>query len=498
MYEKSMRISNSMDYTDLINISIRHLEANPQDKPMFKHVVIDEFQDTSDAQYRLMQLISENATLFCVGDIDQSIYEWRGATPANVTRYIKEYDAEIMRLSDNYRSMPAIVHGASALIQNNWSRLEMTMNPISAQDGSIRYFEPETQMEQGDKIAAEIFNLQRKSPHETIGILYRKNMSSMMVEKSLFQRGISYTIKKDVGFMNRREIQSVISLLKSISNPKDTQSFILNMAHFVGGVSMDKSIEISEALRAGFTFEKSESLMPDECVCMGKSSLSHPVSIGCVKLNKPTQKRLGLFLQSMKLMSQEALKKGGVQHIADELVQGEWFGKLTKFSGDDPKKSIERQENVKELLKWAMNGQELNDFLDSILLDIGSETEDSSVSLMTIHGSKGLEFDHVYLIDVSEAGFTGQVSLAWEYEEARRLMYVAMTRAKNALTITSPVKYMSFGTRKHGSEEVKSSPCHFLWEIPAQYMPNRPFNEGSPHPFEFLIQNKDSKAEINI
>ena len=492
MYEKSMRVSNSMDYTDLINISIRYLEANPDQRPTFKHIVVDEFQDTSDSQYRLLQLISEKATVFCVGDIDQSIYQWRGATPENVKRYIKEFNAELLLLSDNYRSVPSIVYGANALIENNQDRIEKVMNAMKEEGDSIRYFEPDDQSDQAQKVASEISRIQRDSPNETIGVLYRKNMSSMLIEKALVHVGVAYAVKKDVGFMNRREIQSIVSLLKTISNPRDTQSLILNMAHFVTGISMDKAIEINESLRAGFDFEVNRDIPPEECMCMGGNRLAYPVSIGVVKLNKPTQKRMGYFLQSINILQKAAQKPGNTGAIAEELIGEDWLKKLTKFSGDDPAKTLERQENVKELLKWSTEYKDLTEFLDSILLDIGAETEESNVSLMTIHGSKGLEFDHVYLIDASETNFTGMVSLPWEYEEARRLMYVAMTRARSTLTITNPKRVMSFGYRRNGARSVENLPCHFLWEIPSEYMPLRPSNEGEDHPFEHMIRNKNN------
>jgi len=477
-YEKAMRASNAVDYTDLINMSIRYMERNPSSKPNYKHIVVDEFQDTSDSQYRMLQLMSEHAIMFCVGDIDQSIYQWRGATPANITRYIKEYKAELLRLSDNYRSAPCIVHGANALIEHNRDRLDKVMNPIHRLGNQIRYIETDTQKDQANLLASEIATIQQRTPDKTIGILYRKNMSSMLIEKALVREGIAYAVKKDVGFMNRREIQAVVSLLKAIVNPRDTQSFIVNLSHFVQGISTDRAIEISEHLKSGHRLAINEDVPAQEYLVMGVSYPMNAIGLQGVKINIPTQKRLGYFMNAMYLMSEAAKNPECLVKISQELLSELWLTKLIKFSGDTEEKRKAREENIHEFLKWMSEYESIGDFLDSILLDIGAETEDSNVSLMTIHGSKGLEFDFVYLVDASEHNFTGRVNEHWEYEEARRLMYVAMTRSKLLLTITNPDHIMSFQ-----SDHEENPPCHFLWEIPPEHMPSRPHNEGSQHRF---------------
>jgi len=378
------------------------------------------------------------------------------------------------------------------MIAHNVNRIEKVMYSNMKDGKPIRFAEPETETQQAQMVVRDIVSLRHDTYHSgekrSVGIIYRKNAHSLAIEQELTKNGILYHVKKDSGFLKRREIQAAMSLIDCLANPHNQMSFSSGIASFVKGVSINKAHDIINSLRSGYEFRFDGAVGTHEL--LGQERCVNGVSIHGVKLTKPAGIALSIFLDKL-----EVLRRESPSRIASEIVDSDYFKKpCTSFSGDKGDKSVERAENYAQFCSWLAKYRKIGDFIESLTLDASTDDEqDVEVSLMTIHGSKGLEFDQVYIIHATEESFLGAVGEGWEYEEARRLMYVAITRARHVVTILSPKFAEEFSYSKRARKSVKQKVpqhhCHFVEEISPTNMPKRPAKEGQPHKFLALKQN---------
>ncbi len=406
-YQKKLKELNSLDFGDLLVFTVKLLEEKPlileRLQNRFKHILVDEFQDTNLVQYRLLKLLS-TGSIFAVGDEDQSIYAFRGAQIENILSFEEDFPGtKIFRLEQNYRSTRYILDAANAVISNNFNRREKNLWTDTKEGKKLELIHAFHEREEARKICAEINR--SKVPLNEIAIFYRTNAQSRAIEEALIQNGIPYRIFGGLKFFERKEIKDIISYLKFIHNPSDFVAFqrIINSPpRGIGAVTAQKIIE-----EAG-----------------GGSILE-------VK-----NKKLAPFLDTIKGLKGLPLRK-----ITEELLKRTGYIKKLIDSADP--QALSREENINELLNLMGDFNSLVEFLDHVALmtssDTSSGTESSEyISLMTLHISKGLEFKKVFFTGVEEGLCPHSLSFEEDggIEEERRLFYVGITRAKEELSLS--------------------------------------------------------------
>ena len=430
-YQKKLRENNALDFDDIIMLTVRLFEKYDlvltKYQETFKFILIDEYQDTNKAQYTLSKMLSAKyKNLFVVGDMSQAIYSFRGADYRNILQLEKDYkNIKVYNLDQNYRSTQKILKGAVNVIKNNPSHIHLDLWTENEDGEEIDLFTGMNEHEESMYVCDSILrNRSVGLKFSDFAILYRTNAQSRIIEEYLIRSGIPYKIFGGVGFYARKEIKDLISYLKVFYNPKDSISWqrILNTP--TRGVG-DKTIE--KIKEANFDLDLIDSKTKFPFSEMIKESDLHS-----------TLELLDLVLE----------KTNYINWIND---------------GTDEAQS--RIENIKELRSVASQFLLLTDFLENVALiestnkATGQEVE--AVTLMTVHSAKGLEFEHVYMIGMEEGLFPHSQSLMnpEEIEEERRLMYVAITRAKKKLTLSNSKARLYFGNIQ------MNMPSRFLVEI---------------------------------
>ena len=458
LYQQELKRSDAMDFDDIIFNTVKLLRENDDVRDFyqtqFKYVMVDEYQDTNHAQYVLTSLLADKYKNICVvGDDDQSIYRFRGATIENILSFEQHYKgAEVIRLEENYRSTQNILDGANAVIANNKNRKGKTLFTRSGSGDKIVLNTAMNESDESafiiDEILKNVKNGRSLSDH---AILYRMNAQSRNLEIMLTKSGISHRIIGGNRFFDRKEIKDIISYLAVINNPADNvrlQRIINVPKRQIGDTMFANVMEIAAGLGMS-AFEVCE--RADE---FQKTSRSASKLIAFTKLIKYFQT---CYEEKMPLsdLLQEILEKT----------------KYLDYLNEDPETYDDRVNNIKELSSMLIKYQEetdepdLSDFLEDVALitDIDSYNEDEdSVVLMTLHSAKGLEFPVVFIPGMEEGIFPGNQSLysEEELEEERRLAYVGITRAKEKLYLINAQQRMLYGTTS------RNMPSRFLREIP--------------------------------
>ncbi|NLM78038.1 MAG: UvrD-helicase domain-containing protein [Ruminococcaceae bacterium] len=471
-YQDVLRKNNSMDFDDILYEAVRLLESCPdvlaeyQDR--FEYILVDEYQDTNHAQYRLVHLLSARHKNLCVvGDDDQSIYSFRGANIQNILDFEKDFKrCKVIKLEQNYRSTGHVLKAANAVIGHNQGRKEKALWTESADGEKITFLHAEDQNEEGRFIAREIerqVSALREKRYRDFAILYRLNALSRTVEQALREQGIPYRIYGGTRFYDRKEIKDVLAYLRLIVMPQDDISFnrVINVPRRgIGDVTL-------EALTAIAAQED----LPLMTVCA--QAIRYP------QLQRMAA-RLMAFSELIKRLQDDL--QGGGKTFAEYI---DWVEQETGLIDDLVEQQqrlgkhdiIDRIENLKELLSDAMEFESQLEQLreegadlppeDEVLLAEGlpqvlqafleraalyseidqDKEEDDVVRLLTIHSAKGLEFDTVFLVGAEEGLFPGYRSMGSQedMEEERRLAYVAITRARHKLYITTTRTRLIFG-----------------------------------------------------
>jgi DNA helicase-2/ATP-dependent DNA helicase PcrA len=473
-YLEELRRANSVDFGGLITGVLELFEKYPnvltRYQERYKYLLIDEYQDTNRAQFRLMKLLAEKTHKVCVvGDEDQSIYSWRGADIRNILDFEDVYEnAVLLKLEQNYRSCKTIIEAASAVIARNSQRKGKTMWTDNPDGSVIDIVECHNETNEAEYVADQIKGLFEKGvPLDEVAVFYRTNSQSRLIEDALRKLNLSYRIVGGVKFYERKEVKDLLAYLKLVVNPKENLSFsrIINVpARGVGATTLRKLEE--EAVK------QTNSLM-ELCsdIVNNEDNYTH------IKLSSRIRSGLREITSLMDDVTMMREKKALPSKIYEKILHDSGYYMFLKASKDY--ESIARLENLDELLNAIKQYEEsvvgeatLDGFLETITLDSFSELDENGVakteeiSLMTIHGSKGLEFHHVYVVGAEENLFPSFRSLEdgeIGIEEERRLFYVAMTRAMKALTITFAQARMLFGQIKF------NGPSRFINEIPPKY-----------------------------
>ena len=465
MYQKELLNSDAMDFDDMIYNIVKLLKENDDVLQLyqnqFKYIIVDEYQDTSYAQYILTYLLAGgNHNICVVGDDDQSIYRFRGATIENIMRFKERYEDEGLKviqleLAENYRSMQNILDAANAVISNNKTRLaDKKLRSYAGKDGDkVTIYTANNEMEESQYIVDEILkNAKNGYQMKDQAVLYRMNAQSRNLEVTLAKSGVPYKIIGGNRFFDRKEIKDIISYFAVINNTADTvrlQRIINTPKRGIGDTMVSHILEIALV----------NSMTPFE-VCKRADEFQKTAR---------SAKKLMEFTDMIENFQQDLEDGMSVNDLLQEIVDK--TGYFEYLQEDDPIRFEDRKNNVNELssmfIKYDEESDdfELSDFLEDVALvsDIDSYNEnDDCVVLMTLHSAKGLEFPVVYIPGMEEGIFPGSQSLysEEELEEERRLAYVGITRAKKKLYLVNARQRMLYGSTN------RNNPSRFIGEIP--------------------------------
>ncbi|MDO8886751.1 DNA helicase PcrA [Candidatus Oleimmundimicrobium sp.] len=460
LYQERITKNNALDFDDLIMMTVDLLNLFPSIlefyRDEFRYILVDEYQDTNHAQYKLINLLAgKHKNLCVVGDPDQSIYKFRGADIRNILEFELDYpEAKIVRLEQNYRSTQVILDASNHVIKNNLGRKPKALWTKNAAGELIVHFQSENEREEAAFIAGEIERLskEKKRSYKDFAIFYRTNAQSRVLEETFIGIGLPYEIVGGLRFYERKEIKDILAYLRVISSPMDSVGLkrIINVP--IRGIGKTTIAYLDKfAIQQRISFYEAI-----------KKVEKNPW------LSASTKKKVEGF--SNMLESFEKAKEDDIQFLVEKVL--DVTGYLTFWDKQKTFESIGRVENIKEFIsvvvefKNAFPGKNLSDFLEHIALvtDIDSYDEGvDTVTLMTLHNAKGLEFPIVFIIGMEEGIFPHFRSIAEpeELEEERRLCYVGMTRAKEKLYLTSAWSRNLWGSTSYN---LKS---RFIKEIPS-------------------------------
>ena len=476
-YEKKLRSANALDFDDIIFHTVTLLRQEPevlayyQDK--FRYVLVDEYQDTNHLQYLLTSLLAGGRKNLCVvGDDDQSIYRFRGANIENILSFEKQYpSARVIRLEQNYRSTQNILDAANAVIQNNQGRKGKTLWTANGGGETVTVKTAFSETDEAGYVVNDVLSRVARGGHfRDAAVLYRMNAQSNALEYAMRRNGVPYKVVGGMKFFDRAEVKDMLAYLCVLNNPLDDlrlRRVVNNPPRGIGATTMDKVAALADSQGASlYEILRNADLFPELKSASGK------------------------LLQFADLI--DGLRRAGgslaLPEFYDAVCQETGYVKALEAKNDVESRS--RLENVQELksnilgfLERQPEDATLSGFLNEIALytDLDSvDMGDDCVTMMTIHAAKGLEFPAVYVVGMEEGVFPGSSAMynSEEIEEERRLCYVAMTRAKEKLTLTNARQRMLYGRTS------PNPPSRFLAEIPEENMvwldkPGAPPQDGN-------------------
>ena len=461
-YQTQLKDNNALDFDDIIYVTVQLLQqfedVRSYYQRKFRYVLVDEYQDTNHMQYLLTSLLAGGYENICVvGDDDQSIYRFRGATIENILNFEKQYrGSRTIRLEQNYRSTQSILNAANSVIAHNLGRKGKRLWTANGQGDPITVYEATDEGVEANYVAGKIISGSKGKGFKDYAILYRTNAQSNALEFALKRNGIPYRVIGGTRFFDRAEVKDMLSYLCVINNRADDlrlKRIINNPPRGLGAKTIETAIRLAEA--------------------EGKALydvVADPYSYA--PLEKPAMKlmQFSAFIESMAQLLEEGMS---LPDFYDELLSRS--GYVEMLTSKDTEENKTRLENVRELkssIHAYMENAEvpsLSGFLEEIALytDLEQYNEgDDAVVLMTMHSAKGLEFPNVFLVGFEDGLFPGMRAIgdSEEMEEERRLCYVAITRAKEHLTISHAKQRMIYGRTS------AALPSRFLKEIPEEYL----------------------------
>ncbi|MCY7040591.1 DNA helicase PcrA [Streptococcus sanguinis] len=490
-YQKELRQSEAMDFDDLIMLTLRLFDQNPDVltyyQQRYQYIHVDEYQDTNHAQYQLVKLLASRFKNICVvGDADQSIYGWRGADMQNILDFEKDYpEAKVVLLEENYRSTKTILQAANEVIRNNRNRRPKNLWTQNEDGEEIVYYRANDEQDEALFVARTIDQLSREGySHKDFAVLYRTNAQSRTVEEALLKSNIPYTMVGGTKFYSRKEIRDVISYLNLIANPSDNISYervVNEPKRGVGPGTVDKI--------RNFAASQEISLL----------DASANILLSQVK-GKAAQAVYDFA--NMLLDLRERLDDYTLTELVEAVL--EKTGYATVLAAQATLESQARIENIEEFLSVTKNFDEnpdnpadetgldkLSRFLNDLALIADTDdgdTESSEVTLMTLHAAKGLEFPVVFLVGMEENVFP--LSRASEdedeLEEERRLAYVGITRAEKILYLTNANSRMLYGKTNY------NQPTRFLREISSDLLDYQGLARPANSSFKVSYTNSDT------
>ncbi len=478
LYQQALRDAAALDFDDLIGRTVRmlenHLEVQSKWRHQFKYIMIDEYQDTNAAQYKLVQLLTgEHGNIAVVGDDWQSIYSWRGADFRNILNFERDYpQSTVIKLEQNYRSTKSILDAAHAVITKNQQRSDKKLWTDSSDGLPVQILQLNNERAEGEAIVRRVRDGRDRGirKYNDYAVLYRTNAQSRAVEETCIHYGIPYKIIGGTRFYDRKEVKDLLAYIRLIFQPEDRVSFerIVNVP--TRGIGA-KSVTTFLAWQRTSGLTLLEALMQ---------------SGQCADITPRARNALSEFSDILSSF-REQLEETPVSVLIESLVRR--IGYL-QYLDDGTAQGESRQENIKELIGVAKTYQDvgMEGFLEEVALisdldqsDLGSDT----ITLMTLHAAKGLEFPVVFMVGMEETIFPHSRALydQSEMEEERRLCYVGMTRAREELYLISTTSRMLYGGVQH------NPPSRFLSEIDGQVQ----YDGGA---FEFGYTHSDQSRSF--
>ena len=505
-YQRSLAENNALDFDDLIWIPVQLFRQNEQVlaywHKRFRHILVDEYQDTNRTQYDLIRLLTTNGepvdrfndwnhrSIFVVGDADQSIYSFRSADFTILMNFQDDFGdgladddtRSMVKLEENYRSTENILHVANYLIENNTERIDKVLRPTRGEGETILCHRAEDEQAEADFVVGQIRSLENAHPELNWGdfaILYRTNAQSRTFEERLTFYSIPYQVVGGLRFYDRREIKDVLAYLRTVVNPADTVSLkrIINVPRRgVGKSTLEKLEQGAQTLGVPLW-----EILKDETSVKTLAGRSAKAVLGFVEVIKTWQAQL---------------ESADASTVVQGIIEDVGYIRELKAKGTD--EDFDRVQNVQELYNAVLQFQEesedksLQEFLASASLasdlDNLDEQQQQKVSLMTLHSSKGLEFPVVFLVGLEQGLFPNFRSLEdpAATEEERRLCYVGITRAQERLFISHARMRRLYGSRE------PASPSLFLGELPRDYIDT---NVAAAIPTRWAKTMRSAKAE---
>ena len=462
-YQKRLKKNNALDFDDLIVKTVELFQNNSQVlnyyQERFRYIMVDEYQDTNLAQFKLISLLASRYRNLCVvGDDDQSIYRFRGADIGNILSFEETFPgAKVIKLEQNYRSTQNILNAANGVIRHNRGRKDKTLWTANGEGDLIRFKQFDTAREEADFVAREIRD--SSYAYQDQAVLYRTNAQSRLLEERCIFYNVPYRLVGGVNFYQRKEIKDILAYLKTIANGVDDLSAlrIINVPkRGIGATTMGKvTIFASEHGMSLYDALREARQIPG----IGKAAEKITNFIGQMESFRARAQSEDYTIQDL------------IEGIMDET------GYQQELEAEGEVESQTRLENIEELVNKAVSYEEdsehptLDEFLEQVALVADIDNMDESenrVTLMTLHSAKGLEFPKVYLVGLEDGLFPSMMSInsddKTDMEEERRLCYVGITRAKNELVITSARQRMVNGETRY------CKPSRFMEEVPGELL----------------------------
>ncbi len=434
-YQAALKSANALDFDDLLGLTVRLFQEHPQVlkdyQERFRHILIDEYQDTNQVQYLFVKLLGTHGNICVVGDDYQAIYGWRGANFKNILNFERDWpDTTVVKLEQNYRSTQTILDAADAVIKHNAQRTDKSLWTDRGQGSPVAIYEALDALDEADFLVTEIMSLRREFPKlNEFAVLYRTNAQSRLLEETFLKRELPYRLVGAVQFYERKEIKDILSYLRAVANPSDLLAFE----------------------RAAGTPSRG----------IGKKTLEQVRVLGveAAAAQNPKIKKFAELLAEFRLFA--------TAHSVNDLIEEVAIRSgYRDFLLDGSEEGEGRWENVKELKSVGEGYINLNEFLEATSLVADTDAYDpahDAVTLMTLHNAKGLEFPVVFVVGMEESIFPHSRALTdpSQMEEERRLCYVGMTRAKDRLYLLHANSRILYGGIQ------ANMPSRFLGEFPA-------------------------------
>ena len=488
-YQKRLFESNAVDFDDIIRLTVKIFEKFPDAleyyQNRYKYIMVDEYQDTNQAQFRLVSMLSAKHHNLCVvGDDDQSIYKFRGATIENILSFEKQFEgSKVIRLEQNYRSTQTILDAANSVIKNNSERKVKNLWTDKGSGEKITWFKAVDERDEARFVADTILeNVKNGGKYSDNAVLYRMNAQSNFIEQALVKSGIPYRVFGGMRFYDRKEIKDLTSYLSVINNSNDMlrlKRIINEPKRSIGPSTVSTLEEISENL----------GLNPLNVM---RNASEYPALSKKAAALKSTADMFDTLTADAEILP--------LDEFFDELLEVTDYKAYMEALGDEGISKLENINGLKSTIISYMNDAEepsLSGFLEEISLYTDLDKMDANtdaVVMMTIHSAKGLEFDSVFAVGMEDGIFPSIRSMnsAEELEEERRLAYVEITRAKNKLYISSASQRMLFGTT------TRNMPSRFVKEIDSELIEKKnsrlniqkPVSVKAPEPNPLSLQKQ--------
>lgn len=494
-YQQQLRAYNSVDFDDLIALPVELFTQHPDIlerwRQQLHYLLVDEYQDTNESQYQLINLlVGPRDGLTVVGDDDQSIYAWRGAKPENIDTLHDDYPRlKVIKLEQNYRSCANILMAANNLIDINPHKVKKRLWSDLGQGDAIKILECADSEDEAQRVVTEIVHrhIQQRVPYDDFAILYRGNHQARPFEKALREHQVSYKITGGTAFFERAEVKDVLSYLRLIANLDDDRAFLRVVN------TPSREIGTSTLEKLGNHAQTRQKSLYD---CCWELSLKET-------LQTAAYHRLLRFAEWASGWVDNVDDENPIQTVKD-IIHDVGYEPWLQNTSPDPKTAERRMENVHELIEWMQNmyvkaGKE-DSFAEIVtkislmgILERDKEEADNQqgVQLITLHGAKGLEYRHVYLVGMEEELLPHRTSIEEDnIEEERRLAYVGMTRAMRSLTFThAQVRY------RYG-ENIICERSRFLEEIGDEHLNTNGNNTPAKSRAEELADGKNTLAGL--